>query len=85
MRNGRAMSKHPPFGLKRCDKALVVDAAEQAVLAEIIRLHTEGHSTGAIARSLNASQATCRGRCWHRETIRRAIARAGHAAPVQSE
>lgn len=73
--NGRAMSKEPPFGYRRAEKALVIDEAEQATLARIKRWQAAGWTAGAIARQLNAEGQPCRGKHWHRETIRRAIRR----------
>lgn len=73
--NGRAMSKHPPFGFKRAGKALVSDEAEQTTLGRIKRWRAAGWTNGAIARQLNNEGQPCRGKYWHRETIRRALAR----------
>jgi site-specific DNA recombinase len=73
--NGRAMSKHPPFGWKRVAKTLVLNDDEQATLARIREWHAAGMTPGWIVRRLNAEGQACRGKRWHRETIRRAVAR----------
>lgn len=73
--NGRAMSKHAPFGWMRSNKFLVQVEAEQKILARIIAWCRQGMTPGWIARRLNAEGQPCRGERWHRETIRRAIAR----------
>lgn len=73
--NGRAMSKHPPFGFQRAGKALVSDEAEQDTLRRINVWKAAGWTNAAIARQLNNEGQPCRGKHWHRETIRRALAR----------
>lgn len=74
--NGRAMSKHAPFGFERVGKTLVGNGSEQAVLIRILDWTAQGMTPGWIASRLNAEGQPCRGKRWHRETIRRAIARA---------
>jgi site-specific DNA recombinase len=73
--NGRAMSKHAPLGTSRDGKALVSHDAEQAALTRIRELQAQGLTPGRIASTLNAEAVACRGTKWHRETIRRALAR----------
>lgn len=73
--NGRAMSKHAPFGWRRVGKSLVIHDGEQTALARIREWHAAGMTVGWIAKQLNAEGQPCRGKRWHRETIRRALGR----------
>jgi len=87
--NGYLMSKHPPFGwreskpTKKTDRSgetviqrrIVPDESEQATIARIASWAAEGRSTGWIAKRLNSIGEPCRGKAWHRETVRRILAR----------
>jgi DNA invertase Pin-like site-specific DNA recombinase len=78
-----------PFGFSREGSHLVVDAAEQAVLAHIVDLRDAGQSYAAIAEDLNRDgQPAKRGGCWHsmsvRSVLRTAPSVAAHVPAVAS-
>ncbi len=60
-----------PFGYRRDGKTLVPDAAEQAALAEALRLDRAGVSFRAIGRALtNLGVKPHRGAAWHASSVR---------------
>jgi site-specific DNA recombinase len=70
--NGQRQGGSPPFGYRVEDGQLVPDSAEQAALARISELRSEGATLREIARALEAEgHRTKRARRWHPETLRR--------------
>jgi DNA invertase Pin-like site-specific DNA recombinase len=78
MRNGRKAKARrggyaygrPPFGYIAKDGALVAEPTEQAVIAQIKKLHRAQHSTRAIAAALNdAGHTTKLGRPWSGSSV----------------
>jgi len=61
-----------PFGYRREGDALVVDAAQQTALAEMVQLDAKGASYREIARHLEELKiATTRGGArWHASSVR---------------
>ncbi len=60
-----------PFGYRRDGDALIADEAEQAALAEAIRLDRAGHSFRAIGRMLaDRGAKPHRGAAWHASSVR---------------
>ena len=64
-----------PYGQRHDDNKLVPDIAEQATLDQIRALSTQGLGSVSIANTLNAQGYLCRGSKWHRNTVRRILAR----------
>jgi site-specific DNA recombinase len=67
-----------PFGWRLADDGvtLIEDAAEQAILAEIIQLRQAGHSLRKIAEVLNARSVPAKnGKSWAHTSIRSILAR----------
>jgi DNA invertase Pin-like site-specific DNA recombinase len=66
----------PAFGWRADGKELVVDEAEQAVVARILELRDVGAGVRDIARRLNAEGlASKRGTLWHPQTVARVLRR----------
>ena len=62
---------HVPYGYRATDGNLVPDAIEQAVIARMQTLRSEGTSYNEIANSLNAaSVATKQGGVWRPQTVK---------------
>lgn len=79
-RAGWAMSHHAPYGFREGAEAngkrrWEPDDAEQAVIARIAQMAAQGLTAGQICRRLADSGTECRGKSWHRETIRRILSR----------
>jgi DNA invertase Pin-like site-specific DNA recombinase len=75
--NGQRQGGSPPFGYRAEDGQLVPDPAEQAALARINELRSEGATLRQIARALEAEgHRTKRADRWHPETLRRITKRA---------
>ena len=79
-KNGRLMSKIPPFGTRqgvdrvvdgRVEKTIVVDRVEVATISAIKRLRELGASYRGIATQLSATGVLCRGLPWNHQTVRR--------------
>lgn len=71
LRSRRQVYGAIPFGWSRLGDRLVVDEAEQRVIARIKRLRTRGLSYDRIARSLNGSEVPAkRGGIWHAMAVR---------------
>ena len=76
--NGQRHGGSPPFGYRAEDGQLVPDPAEQAALARINELRSEGATLREIARALEAEgHRTKRADRWHPETLRRIAKRSG--------
>jgi site-specific DNA recombinase len=66
-----------PLGFRRDGDALVVDQAEQRVVARALELEANGAKLSAIAATLKAEgHRTKRGGDWHLTTVRKLLARA---------
>jgi DNA invertase Pin-like site-specific DNA recombinase len=66
----------PPYGWKAEGKELVKDAAEQAALARIRKLHQDGFSLRQIGATLDAEgHRPRRGQRWHPNTLARILER----------
>lgn len=77
---GWAMSKHPPYGWREGEpdgqkRRWVADEAEQRVIRRVTELARQGFTSGQIVKRLRATGTKCRGKTWHRQTVRRIIAR----------
>lgn len=72
---GRRMSKEPPFGFHASGGYLLADPGEQRTLEDIKRWHAQGFGPGSIATRLEAAGVPCRGKRWHKQTVRRILAR----------
>jgi len=71
---------HVPFGYSAINGSLVPEAAEQAVIARMTALRSQGKSYHAIADTLTAdSTPTKAGGAWHAQTVSNILAAAGKA------
>lgn len=73
--NGRSMGGHAPYGWRKDGSDLIPDSDEQSVIEHVKQLSKTGHTVGEIAVRLTREGIPCRGNGWHRETIRRILAR----------
>lgn len=77
-REGRAMSKCPPYGWRRSGDKLEPLESEQAVV-RLIRSMRHDRTPGGIANYLNEAGTPARGAKWHRQTVRRILEQTLHA------
>lgn len=71
-----------PFGSRLASdgRTLEADADEQATIARIRQLRSEGLSLRAVVERLNADKVPCRGAQWHLTTVARLLRREQEAA-----
>jgi site-specific DNA recombinase len=75
---GERISRHIPFGFRLSEDgvALIKDAAEQAILSEIVQLRQAGHTLRAIADALNSRSIPAKnGKRWAHTSIRSILTR----------
>lgn len=83
--SGHRMSKEPPYGWAISPTSpdrLTRIPAEQAVIAWIVQLRTDGLGLRAIARKLARKGYSCRGNGFHHARIKAILRRAGEARVV---
>jgi DNA invertase Pin-like site-specific DNA recombinase len=71
----RKVYNHVPYGYVSEDGQLIPDATEQAVIAEMGNLRSNGVSLNQIAAKLNANGTqTKTGKVWHAQTVKQILA-----------
>lgn len=73
-RNGKSVSRHPPYGYRREGDRLVEVDTEQATIRYIKRLHDDNYDASQITTALNGSEFRKRsGISWRRRDVERII------------
>jgi site-specific DNA recombinase len=75
-KNGERVGRHAQYGYRLAANGKLVECpAEQATIAVIRRLAQDGHTPAAIARRLNATGGTFRGRLWRTAGVAKVLGR----------
>lgn len=77
---GRRMSRHAPFGwaVDSGHAAFLVEVPEeQALIAQIVKMHADGMKLRQICRELDFIDQPCRGGTWQHTTVANILKRAG--------
>lgn len=75
-RNGERVGRHAQYGYRLATNGKLVECpAEQATIAVIRRLAQDGHTPAAIARKLNATGGSFRGRLWRTAGVTKVLGR----------
>jgi hypothetical protein len=73
---GERVGRYAQYGYKLTAKGTLVECpAEQATIAVIRKLAQDGHTPAAIARRLNATGGTFRGRLWRTAGVTKVLTR----------